>query len=204
MGDELPDLGEFLHMERTIGSNLVAHIRRHDWFGVPGYDIVCLNSRAEGIWRALVANDATPAGNALFETLRIEAGKAIYGIDIDENRFVMEVPQPLRGVSYAKGCYLGQEPIVMARDRAGHVNRTLLGVKILSHELPASGAKVFHGAEEIGTTTSVTRSPALGCGIALAYIRRGHQDPGTPIEIESPTTRLNAEILGWPPIPRVT
>ena len=37
------------------------------------------------------AAGATPAGPETFETLRIEAGTPVFGTDIDENRFVMEV-----------------------------------------------------------------------------------------------------------------
>ena len=39
---------------------------------------------------------AKPAGLDAYETLRIEAGSPVYGIDVDENRFVMEVARPLR------------------------------------------------------------------------------------------------------------
>src|SRR5207249_6317983 len=46
---------------------------------------------AEGVWRMLTAAGATPAGQDAYEVLRVEAGTPVYGVDIDENRFVMEV-----------------------------------------------------------------------------------------------------------------
>src|SRR5262245_34353532 len=119
LGEPVPDLAEFQHMERTFGSTATCHVRRQDPLGVPGFDLVCRNERAEGVWRMLLAAGAAPAGEAAYNTLRIEAGTPVYGVDIGEDRFVMEVPRALRAVSYTKGCYLGQEPIVMARDRAG-------------------------------------------------------------------------------------
>ena len=77
LADSIPELSEFLHMERTSGTNATCHIRRHDPLGVCGFDIVCSNARAAGIWKLLVAAGANPAGSQAFETLRIEAGTPV-------------------------------------------------------------------------------------------------------------------------------
>ncbi|HSQ54960.1 MAG TPA: hypothetical protein VLM40_04370, partial [Gemmata sp.] len=119
LGEPIPDLPEFTHMERTFGAGATCSIRRRDQLGVSGFDLVCLKERAEGVRGMILAAGATPGSPDTFETLRIEAGTPIFGIDIDANRFVMEVARAPRAVSYEKGCFLGQEPIVMARDRAG-------------------------------------------------------------------------------------
>jgi tRNA-modifying protein YgfZ len=200
VGTPLPDLAEFMHMERTIGLNVACHIRRHDPLGVPGYDVVCTNEQAEGLWKMLLASGAKPAGLPTFETLRIEAGTPIFGIDVDENRFVMEVPRALRAVSYSKGCYLGQEPIVMARDRAGHVNRAFLGVKVLEGGVLPAWTKLFRDGNEVGLITSSTISPRLGMPLAIGYIRRGHQEPGTRLEADTPDGKRPVEVLAFPPV----
>jgi folate-binding protein YgfZ len=195
LGDPIPPLAEFQHMERTFCLNAVAHIRRHDPLGVAGYDIVCMNARAEGIWQMLSAAGAKPAGLESHDILRIEAGTPIYGIDIDENRFVMEVARALRAVSYTKGCFLGQEPIVMARDRAGHVNRSFLSMKVLEGKPLPRGTKLFRDGNEVGLVTSSIESPKLGTAVALGYVRRGHQDPGTKLEAETPAGRVPVEMI---------
>jgi tRNA-modifying protein YgfZ len=143
LAEPVPDLSEFQHMERTLGAAATCSIRRYDPLGVPGYDLVCPNERAEGVWRMLRAAGASPAGQWAWETLRVEAGTPVYGVDIGEDRFVMEVARAARAVSYAKGCYLGQEPIVMARDRAGFVNRAFLGVKVLDGGPLPAGTKLY-------------------------------------------------------------
>ena len=74
----------------------------------------------------------------MFAVLGFELRAPLFGPDIDENRFVMEVGHAARAVSYNKGCFLGQEPIVMTRDRAGHVNRAFSGLKVLEGGPPAS------------------------------------------------------------------
>jgi folate-binding protein YgfZ len=184
LADDVPDLEPLMHMERTFGVNVHAHIRCNDMLGVPGYDIVCLKELAPGLWRMLTGAGAKPAGLEAFEILRVEAGTPVYGVDIDENRFAFEIGRTSQAISYSKGCYLGQEPIVMARDRAGHAPRTLTGLRLTGPEPAASGAKVQHGGEEVGWVTSSVPSPRLGAPIALAYLRYGHQEPGTKVEVE--------------------
>jgi folate-binding protein YgfZ len=199
LGQPVPDLAEFLHMERTFGSSATCSIRRHDPLGVPGFDLVCLGERSEGVWQMLRAAGAMAAGQTSWETLRIEAGTPVYGIDIGEDRFVMEVARASRAVSYSKGCYLGQEPIVMARDRAGFVHRAFLGVKVLEGGPVPAGARLFRDNAEIGLVTSCVRSPRLNAPLALGYIRRGHQEPGLRLEADD-DGRRSVEVLPFPPV----
>ena len=186
LGESLPDLPEFAHLERPLGS-----IRRRDPLGLPGYDIVCLKERAEEVRGSL---DATIGSPETYETLRIEAGTPLFGPDIDENRFVMEVGNAARAVSYSKGCFLGQEPIVMARDRAGHVNRAFLGMKVLDGGPLPAGTKLFREGQEVGQVTSSCHSPRLGLPVALGYLKWKHQEPGTRLEAGAQTV----EVVGLP------
>ena len=183
---ELPDLQEFQHVERTFGQHAAASIRRRDRLGVPGFDLVCLKERAEGICRMLLAGGATSGTPATREILRIEAGTAVYGQDFDESRFVMEIAGVAKAVSYAKGCYLGQEPIVMSRDRAGHAPRAM--VKLRSEATLQAGVKLYHGSDEAGWVTSSTVSPRFG-SVALGYVKWKHREPGTTLESELPVGR---------------
>jgi folate-binding protein YgfZ len=170
-------------MERTFGEHATCHVRRHDPLGLPGYDLVCLTARAVDVWQRLTAAGAGLAGLDAYEVLRVEAGTPVYGADIDENRFVVEVGRT-DAICYTKGCYLGQEPIVMARDRAGHVNRTFRGLKLSAGGVVPAGARLITPeGKDVGVVTSSVVSPRLG-PIALAYIRRGSDQPGTALEVE--------------------
>jgi glycine cleavage system aminomethyltransferase T len=183
LGDTVPDLGPREHMERTFGTGATGHIRRHDALGMPGYDLVCLKQRAPEVWHRLTAAGAGPGGLDVYDILRVEAGTPVYGIDIDENRFVIEVGRP-NAICYTKGCFLGQEPIVMARDRAGHVNRAFRGLRLRDGQpLPGGTRLRAPDGKEAGLTTSSLESPRLGV-IALGYIRRGLDQPGTVLEVE--------------------
>jgi glycine cleavage system aminomethyltransferase T len=114
---------------------------------------------------------------------------------IDSPKFVPEVGRARQVICYTKECYLGQEPIVMARDR-GQVNRTLLGLKLVGDPAP-HGSLVYRDGKEVGRVTSSLQSPRLGT-IALAYIRRGNQEAGTAVEVEGEGTRRPAVVSALP------
>src|SRR5262249_43917682 len=89
------------------------------------------------------------------------------------------------------------EPVVRSRD-LGHVNRSLLGIKIGSPQPAKPGAKLFRNAEEVGQVTSSVLSPRLKTAIALAYVRRGNQEQGTKLEVETDAGWLLAEVASLP------
>ena len=99
-----------------------------------------------------------------------------------------------RAVSYSKGCFLGQEPIVMARDRAGHVNRAFLGMKVLDGGPLPAGTKLYREGQEVGQVTSSCHSPRLGLPVALGYLKWKHQEPGTKLQAGAQIV----EVVGLP------
>jgi folate-binding protein YgfZ len=195
LGGDLAGLAEGQVVPRSFGAG-VDHVRRSDALGIPGYDLICPRGEAVPLWESLLAAGARPAGLEAYDILRVEAGLPVYGPDIDENRFVVEVAGAARAICYTKGCYLGQEPIVMARDR-GQVNRTLLGLKVQGEAVVPHGARVLRDGGEVGQVTSSVASPRLGT-IALAYLRRGNQEPGTAVVVETAAGNRPAEVVSLP------
>ena len=126
--------------------------------------------------------------------------KALRGIKNTWHDFwdaAFDVGRTAQAISYEKGCYLGQEPIVMARDRAGHAPRTLLGLKLAGTQPATRGDKVAHHGEDVGFVTSSVNSPRLGT-IALAYLRHGHQTTGTAVEVRTSSGPLAAVVSALP------
>ena len=125
---------------------------------------------------------AKPAGLQTWQTLRVEAGTPVQGVDVDENTFAPEVGRTAQAICYTKGCYLGQEPIVMARDR-GQINRLLLGLKLAGG--PGATGPVIPRRQGSGTSNVERAIAAAGNGIGLAYLRRGNWDAGITVEADT-------------------
>lgn len=171
-------------------------VRTAQPFGSPGYDFVCPVERMATVWETLVQAGACPAGLEVGELLRVEAGLPAQAREIDEDRFVVELDRITQAISYTKGCYLGQEPIVMARDR-GHVNRKLRGLCIHGPQACPPGTPIYHAEQEAGRVTSSVVSPRYG-PIALAYLRRGHEAVGTALEIVVGGQRVPVTVSALP------
>lgn len=190
---------EFQHCDRQIAGVPVRVVKVSD-SGEEGYEVFVPNERALEVWQILLETGSPlgvrPVGRTALNILRIEAGIPWYGIDMDENRLVLEVGLD-QAISFKKGCYLGQEVVERASAR-GHVNRKLSGLVIRGEALPVSGDKLFHDTQEVGWVTSVARSPRLGQPIALGYVRREQLAAGTQLRIDRQGTPMIAEVTTLP------
>ena len=122
--------------------------------------------------------------DALFETIRIEQGVPLYGVDMDETTIVPELGIEDM-ISYTKGCYIGQEIIARIHFR-GHVAKRLTGVVSLQKSLTdgnfTAGIELASkDGKKAGRISSVTISPKLQKAIGLAYIRYDHLSDGTEL-----------------------
>jgi tRNA-modifying protein YgfZ len=178
----VPETPDLRHALRALPDGAPCHVFALDLLTVPAYDLVCERAAQTSLWQAMATAGLPPGDAEQYEVLRVEAGLPEFGKDLDENRFVVETGRVARAISYTKGCYLGQEPVVMARDR-GHVNRFLVGLKLSGEGPAAHGSRVFHGEREVGLVTSSSRSTRFGA-IALGYVWRGSHEPGTALRVE--------------------
>jgi folate-binding protein YgfZ len=196
LGYQMPDLLELQHARQML-AGADCQIRRHQPLGLFGYDLLCKKDHAAAVSHTLIGSGAEAADLQAYETLRVEAGTPVYGLDIDETNLPQEVGRVERTISFTKGCYIGQETVARICTY-GHVNRSLMGLK-LDREAPVSpGAKLFRVAKEVGHITSWVFSPRLGRAIALAYVRRGSHEPGTRLEVEAEGGRWPAEVVSLP------
>jgi folate-binding protein YgfZ len=146
-----------------------------------GFDFVIDLSRAAELQKALEDAGAQPIGNDTLEILRVEAGIARFGIDMDETNVVPETNLD-DAVSFTKGCYVGQEIIVRIKHR-GHPAKKLTGLRFATDQQIEPGA-IINSKEnqEIGRVTSAVISPRLG-SIGLGYVRYEYLAEGTPVVV---------------------
>jgi folate-binding protein YgfZ len=190
---ELPRHG---HLPVEIGGAGVRLIDRPE-AAAPGYHCWAPAAQAGRVWAALREAGARPAGLRALDTVRVEAGEPWYGEDVDESVILPELGREDL-VSYTKGCYLGQEVVARVKYR-GHVNRRLVPLELEGERVPERGARVLAAAGEpgrdIGRVTSAARSPA-GRTVALAYVRREHLAPGTPVTVQAVDAAIPARVAG--------
>jgi tRNA-modifying protein YgfZ len=136
--------------------------------GQPGYRIYCQPDTRPHIVALLEAGGAKAASSEDARTVRIENGKPRYGEDILETSLPQETRQ-MHGVSFSKGCYVGQEIVERIRAR-GHVNRELQTFRLDTPEPVAAGTRVNVEGREIEVTSSVY-SPEFGKVVGMGYAR---------------------------------
>jgi len=79
--------------------------------------------------------------------------------------------------------------------------RKLIGLRFDGNEVPVHGDGVYSGKRQIGVVTSATRSPALGCAIAMARVATEWADQGSELEVgklDGHMKRLNATVCRIP------
>ena len=168
-----------------------------------GYDLFVPNAALEAVADKLIAA-AKPAGGratgwTACETARIEAGLPRYGADMDETNLPLECGIESRAIVYNKGCYLGQEVINRVHS-FGHVSRELRGLWLPADlkPLPLRGDKLFRDGKAVGAITSATWSPIFQTHLALGYVRREANQPGTELLLRTAAAEVPAKVTPLP------
>jgi len=158
-----------------------------------GFDILIDSAEGAQLRQALIDADAQAVSPDVFEVLRIEAGIARFGHDMDETNVVTETNLD-DAVSYTKGCYVGQEIIVRIKHR-GHVAKKLTGLRFHTEKRIEPGTIIKSSdGKEIGKLTSTAFSPKLEATIGLGYVRYEFLNPGTTVVIEPEIQATTAEL----------
>jgi folate-binding protein YgfZ len=179
----------------TVFPETEALVARVDWYGDTGFDVHLPVIAAVSLSAAFAAAGARRVGPEAGETLRIEAGRARFGAEIDGNTLPPEVPALVeRAVSFTKGCFVGQETVARIRTY-GHVNRELRGLLVEGGSPPAPGAPVRAAGEAAGSVTSACVPPTLGFPIALAMLKRKYLEPGTVVETDAGGATVPARVV---------
>ena len=135
-----------------------------DWPGLPGIDVLGVEPG--------VPDDVRLCGAEAWEAVRIEAGIPVMGAELSDRTIPAEAGVVPRTVSFTKGCFTGQELVARIDSRGGNVPRHLRGVVMAGDVVPTAGSAVVVDGRDVGSITSVARSPGLGAPVALAYVHR--------------------------------
>jgi folate-binding protein YgfZ len=168
------------HHEVELAGRPVS-LRRAPFELLPAFWLSLPSDAAAEVWQLLRQAGAVACGRQSLDALRIESGWPIDGQDIGPINLPQEVGRSAQAISFTKGCYLGQETVARI-DSQGHVNRRLVGLRFDAGELPAVGDPFSAAGQRVGQITSVALAPDYGAAVALGYVQRGFELPGTRLE----------------------
>ncbi|MGA9724985.1 MAG: glycine cleavage T C-terminal barrel domain-containing protein [Candidatus Binatus sp.] len=161
------------------GGSIVGNLLR---YGGPAASVIARRDSIDSTIAAILAK--TPgsrrADSGLLETIRIENGVALVGVDTNDKTIALEA-RLNRAISFNKGCYLGQETIERATARGG-LKKRMFGLKFSNAHVPDAGAVVSLDGKEVGRVTSVVRSPRFGA-IGLAILHHSAWRPGAELKV---------------------
>jgi aminomethyltransferase len=139
----------------------------------------------------MIENGVQPCGLGARDTLRLEAGYLLSGLDFDENRNPIEATLGWACKEDREVVPVGGEAV--AKMRGMKESRRMMGIIMNDRGIPRHDAYLSLGPMtiSIGYVTSGTFSPTLDKGIGLALLSSDYKKPGTELQ-------LKMRGKGWP------
>ncbi len=176
-----------------------AILSRTGYTGEDGFELYVAPGDAAHLWRTLLATGAAdglvPAGLGARDTLRLEAGMALYGHEIDDATTPWEAGLDWV-VKLDAGEFVGRQALVEQKERG--IARRLVGFEVEGRGIARQGHEVVAGGEAVGAVTSGTFSPTFGKALGMAYVPVGMAAEGTPLELSVRGKALPAKVVGLP------
>ncbi len=195
---DLDAIGYYHFVEGQVDGNGCI-LSRTGYTGEDGFELYLDPGDAETVWRTLLdsgANDGLiPAGLGARDTLRLEAGMALYGHEIDRLTTPYEAGTGWV-VKLKKGDFLGRD--VLVRQKKEGVERKVIGFEVKDRGIARQDHTVLHQGGEVGRVRSGTWSPTLEKAIGTADVPVELASEGTELEIEVRRRRLAAVVVPMP------
>ncbi len=174
-------------------------ISRTGYTGEDGFELYFRPASATTMWNALVGHGrAAPIGLGARDTLRLEAGLALYGNDIDDTVNPYEANLGWI-VKLNKGAPFVGLPALQTIKSSGGPRRRLVGFTVGEKSaIPRQGYDVYLNGHKVDVVRSGGFSPTLKHGIGTTYLPHHSVEPGTAIEIDCRGKRVPASVVKMP------
>lgn len=187
--DAVADIKYYRGMEsQVVGTP--AFVARTGYTGEDGFEIYVPPEFAVSLWEDALATGApheiVPVGLAARDTLRLEAGMALYGNELDLTTTPFDAGAG-RMIKFDKpGDFVGRTALEALSDQP---HSSLIGL-VVSGKRPARGgyAVVDGSGAAVGTLTSGTLSPTLGDLIAMARVDPGVEATDLSVDVRGELT----------------
>lgn len=195
---DLEPLPGYAFLKATVAGR-PALVSRTGYTGEDGFEIMLDAGAAELAWNALGDSPGTSAcGLGARDTLRTEAGFALYGHDIDQTTNPYEARLGWV-VNPGKERFVGRE--ALAQIKATGPSRRLVGLRVAPGGVPRPGFPVLTDGQQVGALTSGTFSPTLKQNIAMGYAPIALTSVGQSVAVEMRGKAAGAEVVPLPFVP---
>ena len=196
------NLSEIPYYNFTVGtvagvSDVI--ISNTGYTGSGGFEIYFNNESAEKLWDAIIEAGAEegiiPCGLAARDTLRLEKGFCLYGMDIDDTTSPIEAG--LGWITKFDKDFVSKD--IFAKQKEEGVTRKLVGFELTDKGVPRHDYPVVDAeGNVIGKVTSGTQSPMKKIGLGIAYVDKPHFKLGTEIFIQVRNKNIPAKVVKMP------
>jgi aminomethyltransferase len=197
-------LSEIKYYHFTLGQvdAVNAIISRTGYTGEDGFEVYASPEKAEQLWNKILdaGNYGTdegvlPCGLAARNTLRLEAGMALYGHEIDEKTTLLEAN--LGWITKLnKGDFIGRE--ALAKQKEEGIKRKLIGFEVTDRGIARDEQDILVNGERVGRVTSGSPAPFLKKNIGMGYVPAEFSSFGTELEINVRGRMVAAQIVPLP------
>ncbi len=191
---------EFMRDVDVLGSKAFL-ISRSGWTGEEvrsyGFEIWCSPDLGAKIFTKAIELGARPAGLIARDTLRLEMGYLLIGVDMDENTNPIEARYWLP-LSLSKDYCIGCKEVIEAYRKG--VKRIRIGLKLKKgvRTIPRHGDKIIVDGVEVGRVTSGAFSPYLKRSIAMGYVLVNYAYIGFKVKVRIRGKEYDAKITDFP------
>jgi len=160
-------IGQLRPFEFLIDQDIM--IAYTGYTGEAGVEIILSNEKVFGWWQSLLNAGARPCGLAARDTLRLEAGFNLYGMDMNENTSPL-ISNLSWTVSFEDILrdFIGRSSLEKEKERG--ILQKLVGLAMEAPGVLRHHQRVFVEPCDEGSVTSGSFSPTLGHAIALARV----------------------------------
>ncbi len=174
-------------------------LARTGYSGEDGFEFYFPPPEAERVWNEILQAGKpaglVSAGLGARNTLRLEAGYALYGNELDEETTLIEANLSWI-VKLEKGDFLGRK--ALAEQRARGPRKKLVGFEMTDRGIARDGFSVLLSGAAVGRVTSGTHAPFLKKSIGMAYVPPELAEAGREIEIDIRGKPARARLVPLP------
>jgi aminomethyltransferase len=177
-------------------------VSRTGYTGEDGVELIVPSEKVVELWQKVVEAGTPaglrPCGLGARDTLRLEAGMALYGHELNE-----ETDPFMAGLDFAvkldKPDFIGKRALVDAK-KAMHarLSRRRVGLELEGKRIARAGFLVFKGDSKVGFVTSGTFSPTLAKSIAMAYVQPDVAELGFELAVDIRGQAVPARVVKLP------